>query len=169
MVYEQKRCEEINGVMYHRCFSDFNSDFISEIDNMCNFFSNCFSEVKKNYGEFDVVHGHDWVTVNALSQIKAKSKAKIIFMMHSTELGRCGNNLYEGTPRVIRDLEWCGGHISDNIILVSQHLKDEVECLYNILWIGRYLLYLMAHWRGVLKKFPKMLKMPKNGRGCKNN
>ncbi|MDY6965918.1 MAG: glycosyltransferase family 4 protein [Halobacteriota archaeon] len=129
---EQNRHEEINGVMYHRCFSDFNSDFISEIDTMCNSFSNSFSEVEKTYGEFDVVHGHDWVIVNALSQIKAKSKAKIIFTVHSTEFGRCGNNFYKGMPRVIRDLEWCGVRISDKIIVVSQHLKDEVEWLYNV-------------------------------------
>ncbi|MDY6965921.1 MAG: glycosyltransferase family 4 protein [Halobacteriota archaeon] len=128
----QKSCEAIDGVIYHRCPFDFNSDFISEVNNMCNSFVNNFLEVKNKDGDFDIAHGHDWLTVNALAQIKEKSDANIIFTIHSTEYGRCGNNLYEGLPRTIRDLEWYGSYIADKVITVSHHLKDEVKWLYNV-------------------------------------
>ncbi len=128
----QKYYEEINGVVYHRCPFDFDSNFITEVDNMCNSFSYNFFEEDKKSEKFDIVHGHDWLMVNALSQIKEKSDAKIVFTLHSTEYGRCGNNLYEGMPRTIRDREWYGGYIADKVITVSHHLKDEVKWLYNI-------------------------------------
>lgn len=129
---DQKQSEKINGVVYHRCNFDKSSNFVTEISNMCNSFSYNFFETVKDYGKFDVVHGHDWLTVNALSQIKDKSDAKIIFTIHSTEYGRSGNKLHEGTPRVIRDLEWYGGYIADKVITISRQLKDEVMWLYNI-------------------------------------
>jgi len=130
--WEEQHNREVNGVIYHICPFELESDFISQIINVSNSYINVFSEVEKEHGKFDVVHGYDWPVVNALTHIKEISDAKIIFTLHSTEYGRCGNNFYEGLSSFIRDAECQGGQISDKVIVVSHYLKDEIRWLYNL-------------------------------------
>jgi len=128
----QRRYEEIEGVHYHRCPFDLNPDFVAEIRNMCGSFAYHFFEVERVFGAFDVIHGHDWLTVHALEWIKQVRDVPAVMTFHSTEYGRCGNNLYEGRSRTIRDIEWWGGYIADRIITVSSNLKSEIEWLFSI-------------------------------------
>ena len=130
--WEEKYTREIHGVIYHVCPFEFESDFISQIIKVSNSYIDVFSEVEKEYGKFDVVHGYDWPIVNSLTRIKEISDAKIIFTLRSTEYGRCGNNFYNGLSSFIRDAEFQGGQISDKIIVVSHYLKDEIRWLYNL-------------------------------------
>lgn len=52
--------------------------------------------------------------------------------MHSTEFGRCGNNVYGGESKRIADIEREACHISDRVICVSGVLADEVSHLFGI-------------------------------------
>ncbi|MCW7077047.1 MAG: glycosyltransferase family 4 protein [Candidatus Syntrophoarchaeum sp.] len=124
--------ELIKGVHYHRCLFDYSPDFIAEIRNMCGAFAYHFFEVEREFGRFDVIHGHDWLSVYALEWIKKVRDVPAVMTFHSTEYGRCGNNLYDGMSRAVRDIEWWGGYIADQVITVSKNLKREIGWLFSI-------------------------------------
>jgi len=124
--------EQIHGVHYHRCPFPGNSDFIEEVANMCRSFVDNFLATENHIGHFDVIHGHDWLTSLALEWINKARIHKTVFTIHSTEFGRCGNNSFEGNSKRIRHLEWLGSYCSDQVIAVSNALRDEAMHIYNI-------------------------------------
>ncbi|MBF0571032.1 MAG: glycosyltransferase family 4 protein [Candidatus Omnitrophica bacterium] len=124
--------ECVHGVHYHRCSYVGNSDFIEEVANMCRSFVDNFLATENYIGPFDVVHGHDWLTAQALEWINKVRRHNTIFTIHSTEYGRCGNNFFEGNSQRIRHLEWLGTYCSDHVITVSNALKNEAMWIYGI-------------------------------------
>ena len=123
--------EVIDGVHYHRCPFDLNPNFIAEMNNMCHSFAYHFFQTENGSGTFDIIHGHDWMTANALAEIRNARNKKTVFTLHSTEYGRCGNIFYEGQSREIRNLEWYGGFVADKIITTSETMKKEVKRIYH--------------------------------------
>lgn len=124
--------ERIHGVHYHRCPYVGNPDFMEEVANMCRSFVDTFLATEKHTGPFDVIHGHDWLTAQALEWINKARAHKTVFTLHSTEYGRCGNNIFGGNSQRIRHLEWLGSYCSERVITVSKALKDEAMWLYSI-------------------------------------
>jgi glycosyltransferase involved in cell wall biosynthesis len=129
----QERYSCIEGVHYHRCAFEAHDDFPTYIDRMCASFVDRLVEAEAFYGRpFDVVHGHDWLAAHALARIKRDLGRPIVLTMHSTEFGRCGNQLCDGMSRRIRDVEWEGTYVADRVICVSQRLIDEVAAIYQV-------------------------------------
>jgi glycosyltransferase involved in cell wall biosynthesis len=128
----QERWSEIAGVHYHRCEFALDSDFLTEINNMCNSFAWHYGEVSAALGGFDIAHGHDWLVTKALVQARNQHRAACVFTIHSTEYGRCGNHHYDGRSRMIRDLEWEGAFCSDRVIAVSGVLGREFASHYHL-------------------------------------
>ena len=62
--------ERIDGVHYHMCPYNSHPDFVEEIHNMCRSIVDSFFQAENHGGAFDIVHGHDWLTVPALVWIK---------------------------------------------------------------------------------------------------
>ncbi len=60
----------INGVRYQRVANDQSDGIVHQMDSMCDAFVDRFHSVEKLFGRFDILHGHDWHPVNALSRIK---------------------------------------------------------------------------------------------------
>ena len=58
---------------------------------------------------FDIVHGHDWLTTQALSRIKNEHRRPVMLTIHSTEFGRCGN-AFRGDPASVR-IRHLGGRV----------------------------------------------------------
>ena len=104
----QERYERRDGVFLHRCSFEHDADFIRETRNMCRSFEDRFFATRTLAGEFDIVHAHDWLTSDVLSLLKHRCAAKRVLTMHSTEYGRCGNNLYPGRSEAVRHCEWQG-------------------------------------------------------------
>lgn len=77
--------------------------------------------------QFDIVHAHDWLAAPALINIKHNHNRKCIFTVHSTEYGRCGNNVYGGESARIRGIEGEAINTADRVIGVSGVLCDEVQ------------------------------------------
>ena len=50
-----------------------------------------------------MIHGHDWLVGPAVIQLASMNK-RVVFTMHSTETGRCGNVQYGGQSARIRGL-----------------------------------------------------------------
>ncbi|MEI7998556.1 MAG: glycosyltransferase family 4 protein [Candidatus Omnitrophota bacterium] len=130
--HDHLQYEKIHGVHYHRCPFTKNPDFIDEVANMCRSFVDTFLATEDHVGTFDVIHGHDWLTTSALEWINKARPHRTIFTIHSTEYGRCGNNFYGGNSQRIRHLEWLGSFCSDQVITVSNALKNEAMWMYNI-------------------------------------
>jgi len=127
----QQQYEVIEGVHYHRCSFDSNPNFIHKMDSMCRSFAYHFFQTENVSGNFDIIHGHDWMTANALAEIRNARNKKTVFTLHSTEYGRCGNVFHGGQSKDIRNLEWYGGFVADKIITTSETIKKEAEWIYK--------------------------------------
>lgn len=124
----------IDGVHYHRCPYQRDADFMTDIVRMNESFVWHLGETEHHLGNrFDVIHGHDWLSVDALRLLKNIWHRPIVMTVHSTEYGRCGNSVWDDPmSRRIRDLEWEGTYIADRVICVSKTLAAEVHNLYDV-------------------------------------
>ncbi len=128
----QLRYDWINGVHYHRCPFDPNADFLSYVGRMCDAFVARLRQAEEFYGRpFDIVHGHDWLAACALERVKQEFRRSYVLTIHSTEYGRCGNELRDGLSRQIRDIELRGIDLADRVICVSGALAEEVKAIYG--------------------------------------
>lgn len=128
----QKVYEVIHGVHYHRCPFGFHSDFFQEMNNMCKSMAYYFFETENVSGHFDIIHGHDWMVVNALDEIKKTRNKKVIWTLHSSQYGRDGNKFHGGKANDIKNTEWYGTYIADRVITCSQTMKQEAQWLHKI-------------------------------------
>lgn len=130
----QSRYECIDGVHYHRCPFEGHPDFLTMISRMNESFVWHFAETEHYLGRpFDIVHGHDWLAVGSIRQVKNLHGRPSVLTIHSTEYGRCGNCLWDDPmSRSIRDLEWEGAYIANRVICVSQALSREVQQQYGV-------------------------------------
>ena len=84
--------DKINGVHYQRSDVDSSGNILFQMNRMGNAIYDRFEAVSKLFGRFDIIHGHDWHPVLALSRIKREYGLPFVLTMHSTEWGRNGNN-----------------------------------------------------------------------------
>ncbi|KAJ1611089.1 LPS glycosyltransferase, partial [Cryptosporidium canis] len=138
-----------DGVLYHECPFQLNSDFVTEITNMCNSFVYYMQRwedgltkvpdhpmlvnVKNGY-MFNICHCHDWLAAPVLTSLRriGNNKRTTIFTIHSTEYGRCGNQSFGGQSSRIADIEREGCHTADRLICVSGVLAEEVCRLFGV-------------------------------------
>jgi glycosyltransferase involved in cell wall biosynthesis len=124
--------DKINGVHYQRVDSQGSGDILAQMDLMCDALYDRFGSVQKLFGPFDIVHGHDWHPVLALSRIKLDYGLPIILTMHSTEYGRNGNNFGYGISEEISRREWLGCYEASRVIVTAKHMQDELMRIYNL-------------------------------------
>ena len=128
----QSGYDYINNVHYHRCKFDPGPNLLAFAHNMSMSMVARLHEVERNYGKFDVVHGHDWHAIDALNELKNRGYP-IVLTFHSTEYGRNGGNFGDWWEfREISGKEWYGGYIANRLIAVSNSLKNELMWLYKI-------------------------------------
>ncbi|KAH8583627.1 LPS glycosyltransferase of cyanobacterial origin [Cryptosporidium sp. chipmunk genotype I] len=138
-----------DGVLYHECPFQLNSDFVTEITNMCNSFVYYMQRwedgltkvpdhpmlvnVRNGY-RFDICHCHDWLAAPVLTSLRriGNNNRTTIFTVHSTEYGRCGNQSFGGQSSRIADIEREGCHTADRLICVSGVLAEEVCRLFGV-------------------------------------
>jgi len=129
----QKRRTRVSGVYYHRCPYETHPDFLIDNQRMCDSFVWHLAETETALGKpFDIVHGHDWLAVRAMAQVKNRHHRPLVMTVHSTEYGRCGNQHFEGQSRRIREFEWEGTYLANRVICVSKALCDEVQVIYGV-------------------------------------
>ena len=78
--------------------------------------------------KFDVVHCHDWMTIDAGIEIKKITGKPLVFTVHSTEYDRTAN-IYP--MNFIVDVEKKGIQKADLIITVSKGMKKQLIEMYN--------------------------------------
>lgn len=126
----QRLYDVVDGVHYHRCPMDLDSDFVNEMANMGRALYQSLVETEGFHGSpFDVVHGHDWLCVKGLVAAKNERNRKIILTYHSTEFGRAGNRGPQSGR--IAAIEAEGAYVADRMITSSAAMADEVSWLYH--------------------------------------
>lgn len=122
----------INNVHYYTCVFDPGQNSLSFAYNMSKAMVSGVHEVEKYEGEFDIIHGHDWLVVDALHDLKNEGKP-IILTYHSTEYGRNGGMFGDWWEfKEISGKEWYGGYIANKVTTVSNYMKNELHWLYKI-------------------------------------
>lgn len=76
----------------------------------------------------DVIHAHDWLTIEAGMRAKELTDAPLVVHVHATEFDRSGGT---GNP-LIHEIEYQGLMMADRIIAVSQITKNIIMQKYNI-------------------------------------
>lgn len=76
--------------------------------------------LKKN---FDMIHCHDWITINAGIEIKSRTGKPLVFTVHSTEYDRTAN-IYPMNNIV--EIERRGVQEADLVITVSKQMKQQL-------------------------------------------
>jgi glycosyltransferase involved in cell wall biosynthesis len=124
--------DKINGVHYQRVDVDSSGDMLAQMDRMSNALYDRFGAVQKLFGKFDVVHGHDWHPVLALTRMKKEYGLPFILTMHSTEWGRNGNNFGYGISQEISHREWLGCYEASQVIVTTKRMQDELMWIYSL-------------------------------------
>lgn len=122
----------IDGVHYHRIDHGISENFVECMDLMCKSMAHKFHEVTSLIGNFELVHGHDWLTANAMQYAQQGYGTRSVLTMHSTEYGRDGNEFFDGSAAWIRDTEAAGCHAANAVIAVSHFLSDEIRRIYSV-------------------------------------
>ncbi len=79
--------------------------------------------------QFDIVHVNDWPTFPAGKQIKQATGKPLVTHVHATEFDRTGgNNLNQN----VYDLEREGMHAADEVIAVSNKVKEHITTQYAL-------------------------------------
>jgi glycosyltransferase involved in cell wall biosynthesis len=131
----QASYERVGAVHYHRCDYRREADFVDDVNAMCAAFAACVFATEDMLGAFDVVHAHDWLAANAMIWVKQTRGRRSILTVHSTEYGRCGNELSPGQSSRVRFQEQAGMYWADHVITVSRATLREVHALYRVpLW-----------------------------------
>lgn len=81
-------------------------------------------------GHYDIIHAHDWLTLQAGVAAKEYVNKPLIAHVHSVEADRAGRQ-FGGNPYV-REIESLGLHRADAIIAVSEHTKQAIIREYRI-------------------------------------
>lgn len=128
----QKIYEVIDGVHYHRCPFAFSNNFIQEMSNMSKSMAHYFFETENVSGPFDIIHGHDWHVVNAISDIKNARGKRVVWTLHSNQFGRDGNHFHDGPASAIKTTEWYGTYIAERVIVCSQFMRNETQWIHRV-------------------------------------
>ncbi|MDB5162340.1 MAG: putative Glycosyl transferase, group 1 family [Candidatus Saccharibacteria bacterium] len=79
--------------------------------------------------DFDVIHAHDWLTMEAGIRAKQITDKPLIIHVHATEFDRAGG--HSGNP-IVHEIEYQGLVVADRIIAVSDITKKIIVEKYGI-------------------------------------
>lgn len=90
---------------------------------------NNFVEELVDGKEYDAIHAHDWLTMEAGMRAKELTNAPLVVHVHATEFDRAGGN--RGNP-IVHEIEYQGLIMADRILAVSAITKDIIVEKYGI-------------------------------------
>lgn len=88
--------------------------------------------------DFEVVHAHDWLTAHAASVVtgavrrESDDRVPWVHTVHATEAGRHQGWLPGDLSRAIHSIERWSVHSADRVIVCSQHMRWEVDRLFEM-------------------------------------
>ena len=79
----------------------------------------------------EVIHSHDWLTAHAGSVLSDSMDVPWVHTVHATEAGRHQGWLPSPLSRAIHSIERWSVHAADRVVVCSQHMKWEVDRLFD--------------------------------------
>ncbi len=89
------------------------------------------NEIMLNQGKFDVIHAHDWLVAYAAKTLKNSYDIPIVATIHATEAGR-NSGIHDEVQRYINDTEWMLTYESNEVIVNSNFMKNELQRLFGL-------------------------------------
>ncbi|MGE3811549.1 MAG: glycosyltransferase family 4 protein [Candidatus Nanopelagicales bacterium] len=80
----------------------------------------------------EVVHAHDWLVGHAAANLRQAFEVPVVATMHATEAGRHQGWLPTQLSKAIHTLEWWLTFEARRVIACSQHMRWEVERLFEL-------------------------------------
>ena len=119
-------CHEVNNIIKFN--SNFHVDGCPDIRSVQAEYVDYVKQFVK-YRKPDVIHAHDWLTVEAGIEAKKLTGAPLILHIHATEFDRSGGHFGN---KIIHDIEYNGLKAADKIITVSNITKQIIVKNYKI-------------------------------------
>lgn len=88
-----------------------------------------FVEEYTEKNDFDAIHAHDWLTMEAGMRAKELTNKPLVVHVHATEFDRAGGN--PGNP-IVHEIEYQGLMMADRILAVSEITRQIIITKYNI-------------------------------------
>lgn len=79
----------------------------------------------------EVIHSHDWLTAHAGSVLSDSLDVPWVQTVHATEAGRHQGWLPSPLSKAIHSIERWSVHAADRVVVCSQHMKWEVDRLFD--------------------------------------
>ncbi|WP_274855195.1 glycosyltransferase [Bacillus methanolicus] len=123
--------EKRKGVFIHRVapLNEKDHDFLAWVAGLNLAMANKAKELAAVH-DFKVIHAHDWLVGSAAISLKTFLNITLITTMHATEHGR-NNGIYTDMQHFIHKKEELLLQASDQIIVCSEHMKDELKNVFN--------------------------------------
>ncbi len=125
--------ENDNGVFIHRInpYNIATEDFIKWVMHLNFAMIEESIRLIREIGNFDIIHGHDWLSAYALKCIKDSFHIPTICTMHATEYGR-NNGIKTDMQRYIDSCEAMLVHECNKVLACSYYMRDEINRLFSI-------------------------------------
>lgn len=123
--------ERLDGVFVHRVkpLNENEKDFLMWIGGLNIAISEQAEVLAREY-QFDCIHAHDWLVGASASVLKDRLAIPLVTTIHATEFGR-NNGIYTEMQNFIHEKERKLVAQSDQIIVCSDYMKQEVQQLFN--------------------------------------
>ncbi|MCQ6273695.1 glycosyltransferase family 4 protein [Bacillus sp. V3B] len=123
--------ERSEGVFVHRVnpLNENEKDFLIWIGGLNIALSEKAETLAHTY-QFDCIHAHDWLVGAAASVLKNRLAIPLVTTIHATEFGR-NNGIYTEMQSFIHEKERKLVEQSDQIIVCSDYMKQEIQQLFN--------------------------------------
>lgn len=135
--------EVVKGVIVHRVlpYPGRELSFISWVQQLNLAMMEKGASLMNRVGNFDIIHGHDWLVAHACRGLKHIFHIPFISTIHATEHGRNGG-LFTEEQQYIGDVEWhlayeswkticCSSFMEDELVAVFQMPRDKIEIIPN--------------------------------------
>ena len=125
--------EVVDGIMVHRVhpYPGRELNFISWVQQLNMAMMEKGVNLFNRAGDFDVIHGHDWLVAHACQALKHIYHTPLVSTIHATEHGRNGG-LFTEEQKYIGDLEWQLSFESWQTICCSSFMKEELVSVYDL-------------------------------------
>jgi glycosyltransferase involved in cell wall biosynthesis len=124
--------ENCSGVDVWRCPWDRKASFVEEIASLSQSFLHYFREAENRQGRVDLVHCHEWLTLETGLRAQREFSLPLAVSFHSTEWSRTGTWPKQGDSASIADLERNGVTTADSVVATSYQVRRFLEQQFHL-------------------------------------
>ena len=121
-----------DGVTHHFCGTPAGADVLESADRFCAAATKAYRREEAAGGPFQVVHGYEWLTAEAVRACRQGGAPRTVMTFHSTEYQRAGGRFEDGVSSRIRAVESAAAKSADRIVATSEEVKHQLQWVYML-------------------------------------